>query len=626
MDDDAQPLGKAKTMLSNPPIRPNASEGEEPADDGPPDLRGYEIRKELGRGGMGVVYEALQTDLGRLVAIKMILNSSASTEEKSRFVKEGEAVARFHHPNIVQIFEIGEHAGRPYFSLEYVDGGNLEERLEEKPLPWREACQLLSTVSQAMQAAHARGIVHRDLKPANILLSKDGAPKIADFGIAKRLDAADQTQVGRILGTPNYMSPEQAKGRTDLVGPASDIYGLGAILYDCITGRPPFEADNTMTTLLQAIAKEPVEPILLQPHIPRDLNIIVLKCLEKAPDKRYSSARELAEDLDRLLAGEPILARPISAAERIKRWMKTHPAWATLIVVSSLAVVFLAITGAWFTRELQKELRATEAARKEAASAREEIRMTLVRSTADAINADLRQLAGLPRTLAAALETRSDWAEGQLDQWIRSAIRENPNVFGMAVAFEAGQITAETADFCLYGFRGEGGIETKQLLPPEYTPLYREWAWYTGVDEHGAWSEPYVDEGGGEVPMVTYSMPFHRAGKKAGVVTVDLSLSYFKALDETIRISDAGDAAFTFVVTDGGTVVSHPEAMERFPARASLGTFESDVNLWRWFKKEPHGRTVGTDPTSGQPAELLHARVNSANWTCVTIIPRTDEP
>ncbi len=230
----------------------------------PPLIPGYEIECEIGRGGMGVVYRAVHSSLGRRVAIKMILAGNSQGEERERFISEAEAVARLKHPNIVQIYEIGEVEGRPYFSLEYVEGGSVEDLFGGKPMAWRAAAKLVTELARAVQAAHEQGIVHRDLKPANVLLDSDGTPKITDFGIAKRLDAVRQTQTGKILGTPCYMSPEQALGRGDLVGPGADIYALGAILYDALTGRPPFEADNTLDTIMQAVLREPVSPRALQ--------------------------------------------------------------------------------------------------------------------------------------------------------------------------------------------------------------------------------------------------------------------------------------------------------------------------------------------------------------------------
>jgi tRNA A-37 threonylcarbamoyl transferase component Bud32 len=588
-----------------------------------PIVAGYEIERELGRGGMGVVYQALHTALKRRVALKMILAAQAQTEERARFMSEANAVAQLKHPNIVQIYEIGEAEGRPFFSLEFVDGGSLEDRFGGKPMAWREAAELISVLARAVHAAHQQGIVHRDLKPANILLQSDGTPKVTDFGIAKRLDSK-QTQAGKILGTPCYMSPEQALGKNESIGPATDIYALGALLYDALTGRPPFDADNTIDTILQAVKREPVPPRTLQPSVPRDLDVICLKCLEKKPERRYATALELAQDLQRLLRKEPISARPIGGLERAQRWAMRNPAWATLLVASILGVIGLFAIGAWFTRQLQRELRATEAARQDATTARNELRLGLVRSTALGIDSDLRQLAGVPKVLAEGLEQHTAWTEQQLDEWLRAQLTQQQHIFGMAIAFEPGQFRRDVQDFSLYVYRDARGIQSKQLLPPEYTPIYREWDWYKGAAKSGSWSEPYVDEGGGDIPMVTFSMPFERQGQRAGVVTVDLSLDYFKALQAAMQEVRVSAASYIAVVTSKGTMVSHPDPELRFPAPKSKTQLPGDTKqapLWGNILGGAQGSTRGIDPRSGKPAELLFAPVASARWSCVAIIP-----
>src|SRR4051812_34589221 len=244
-----------------------------------PAVPGYEIAAELGRGGMGVVYRARQTALDRTVALKMILaGAHAGTEARRRFQAEAGAAARLQHPNIVQVYEVGEASGLPYFSLEFCPGGNLADRLRGEPLPPEEAARLTETLARAVHAAHQRGIIHRDLKPANVLLAADGTPKIADFGLAKRLDAQPrQTASGALVGTPSYMSPEQAGGKGKEVGPATDTYALGAILYELLTARPPFKAPAEVDTILQVLSEEPVPPRALQPTVPRDLETICLK-------------------------------------------------------------------------------------------------------------------------------------------------------------------------------------------------------------------------------------------------------------------------------------------------------------------------------------------------------------
>ncbi len=286
----------------------------------PPVVPGYEILAELGRGGMGVVCKARHSS-GKLVALKLLRDGAlAGRQERERFRIEWESASRLCHPNIVQIFDVGEHDGRPYYAMELVEGGTLERRLHEVPLPMREAAELLRTLALAIQHAHERQIVHRDLKPANILLA-DGIPKIADFGLAKRLDAESTalTRTGAVLGTPAYMSPEQAAGKTNEIGPATDVYGLGAILYAVLTGRPPFQAETWAQIVEQVLHGEPELPTRLRPEVPRELEAICLKCLEKEPGRRYSSAQALADDLVRFIEGQPIAAEPVDPLARLKR-------------------------------------------------------------------------------------------------------------------------------------------------------------------------------------------------------------------------------------------------------------------------------------------------------------------
>lgn len=308
-----------------------------------PMVSGYEILGELGRGGMGVVYKARHQKLHRVVALKMVLSGShASQAQLDRFLVEAESVARLQHPNIVQIYEIGEHDNLPYFSLEYVDGGNLTQLINGKPLAVKKAAEMGELLAQAMASAHEHGIIHRDLKPANILLTKDGLPKITDFGLAKRLESdSSQTKSGTLMGTPSYMAPEQASGDTHEIGPLADVYALGVILYEMLVGRPPFVGTSIVDTLQQVQRLEPVSPRQLVPAIPIDLETICLKCLQKESTKRYPSARALADDLRRFLSGEPILARPVSQFERTYRWCRRNPGIATLAGAVALLLVVM---------------------------------------------------------------------------------------------------------------------------------------------------------------------------------------------------------------------------------------------------------------------------------------------
>jgi serine/threonine protein kinase len=291
-----------------------------------PVIEGYAIGELLGRGGMGVVYRARQNVLQRQVALKIVLGgASASAVERGRFRTEAEAVARLQHPNIVTIYEVGEQGGCPYLALEFVSGGSLAQQLDGTPMPPRRAAQLLLDLARAAQHAHEQGIVHRDLKPANILLTETGTVKVADFGLAKRLDAElGHTQTGAVLGSPSYMAPEQAAGRTAEVGPLTDVYALGAILYELLTGRPPFVSPSVLETLDQVREHEPVAPSSLQPRVSHDLEVICLKCLQKAPADRYSSAAALAADLQAFLEGEPIQARSFTGLEKIARAIRRN--------------------------------------------------------------------------------------------------------------------------------------------------------------------------------------------------------------------------------------------------------------------------------------------------------------
>jgi tetratricopeptide (TPR) repeat protein len=333
-----------------------------------PTLAGYEILDVLGRGGMGIVYKARQVSLNRLVALKMVLaGAHAGALQRARFATEAEAVARLQHPNIVQIYEVGEHDGLPYFSLEFVDGASLAQKIAGKPQPPREAAGLVELLAWAMAVAHGRGIIHRDLKPANVLLTETGTPKIADFGLAKRLeDDSAQTKSGTLLGTPSYMSPEQARGEIDAVGPLADLYSLGATLYELLTGRPPFAGPTILETLNQVRNEEPVPPMRLQPKCPRDLETIALKCLQKEPAKRYPDCEALADDLRRFLDGVPIKARPVSAAERTWRWCRRNPRVAALSGLAGLlllvAVASLAMTAVRLGRDRLAVARSREGA------------------------------------------------------------------------------------------------------------------------------------------------------------------------------------------------------------------------------------------------------------------------
>ncbi len=314
----------------------------------------YELLEELGRGGMGVVYKARQVSLNRVVALKMSLHREPVATGEKRFRAEAEVAARLDHPHIIPVYERGDWEGHPYFVMKYVEGETLARLVAKGPLPPRIAAEHMLHVAQAVHHAHQQGVLHRDLKPSNILIDHDGQPHVTDFGLAKRLEEGGSlTQSGDVLGTPSYMSPEQAGGKIHLLGPRSDVYSLGAILYHLLTGRPPFQAASLMDTLRLVLEQEPVPPRLLNPKVDRALAMICLKCLQKPPDLRYASAAQLADDLQAFLRGEPISAESWSLVHFVGRMLRpTHHAevlenWGLLWMWHSLKILLLCAVTQW---------------------------------------------------------------------------------------------------------------------------------------------------------------------------------------------------------------------------------------------------------------------------------------
>jgi serine/threonine-protein kinase len=330
-----------------------------------PRVPGYEVEALLGRGGMGIVYKARHLRLNRRVALKMLITGAyAGQQERARFQHEAEAVAGLHHAHIVQVYDVGEHQGWPYFTMELLEGGSLAQALAGTPQPAGRAAELLIALAEAMQVAHRGGIVHRDLKPANILLAAEGTPKVADFGLARHFDGEPtMTLSGTRIGTPSYMAPEQVTGKAGTIGPATDIYALGALLYEMLTGRPPFRGETAAETERQVINDEPVAPSRLNTKVPRDLETICLKCLAKEPQRRYAGAAALAEDLRRFEEGRPIQARPVGWGGRLWRWGRRKPTAAALLV-TALALAGLSVGGGFWLERQQAERRA-ETARRE---------------------------------------------------------------------------------------------------------------------------------------------------------------------------------------------------------------------------------------------------------------------
>jgi hypothetical protein len=375
---------------------------------GPPAVPGFEIEREIGRGGMGVVYLARQTGLNRPTALKMVLaGGHAGADERRRFLLEAEAVAAVRHPGVVQVYAVGTAGDQPYLALEFCPGGSLSGRLAGTPLPPRAAAELVERVARAVEAAHAAGVVHRDLKPDNVLFAADGTPKVTDFGLA-RVAAADSrlTATGAVMGTPSYMAPEQADGSKG-IGPAADVWALGAILYECRSGRPPFRAATVLDTLRQVATADPVPPRQLQPGLPRDLDTVCLKCLQKDPRRRYASAAALADDLARFLRGEPVTARPVSGVERTWKAVRRRPAAAAVALAGAVAAVAVVGVVVWSNgrlaterdaaraaeRDADEQRRAAEAEREAAAAARDRAERRLVVAL-DAVERMLVRTAG----------------------------------------------------------------------------------------------------------------------------------------------------------------------------------------------------------------------------------------
>jgi serine/threonine-protein kinase len=410
MDDNAgvnpTPDGVAQPVLA-PQDTTDASDGEgKPCHTGMA-IPGYEILGELGRGGMGVVYKARQVGLNRVVALKMILaGQHASFQEKASFLAEAEAAATVQHPGIVEVYELGTCEGLPYCALEYCLGGTLRERLKKSPLLPDETARLMEAVAWAMQAAHETGIVHRDLKPANILLDADGNPRVADFGLARRLGRESLTPTGAVMGTPEYMAPEQVQGKKQ-VGPAVDVWALGVILYELLTGRPPFHGPTILETFAQVCQEEPVAPRQIEPTIPRDLETVCLKCLRKEPGRRYQSARAVAEELSRWRRLEPIIERPVGVLEKVWMWARRNPVAAALLLYVGLLIAVLIPGSLWLAHDQGRRLEGEVCRSNRFAAAH----------VASTIERHLERIGEQARRLSADPELQALWHRGETAGW-----------------------------------------------------------------------------------------------------------------------------------------------------------------------------------------------------------------
>jgi WD40 repeat protein/tRNA A-37 threonylcarbamoyl transferase component Bud32 len=533
---------------------------------GTPAVPGYEILEVLGRGGMGVVYKARQVKANRLVALKMILaGGHADAGERDRFRREAQAIAHLQHPNIVQVYEVGEHGGVPYFSLEFCAGGTLDRKLGGTPLPPRQAAALVERLALAVQAAHQKGIVHRDLKPANVLLGEDGTARITDFGLAKKLDEDGQTQTGAILGTPSYMAPEQALGKTSEVGPPADIYALGAILYECLTGRPPFRGATPAETLRQVLEQEPVPPRRVNGTATRDLETICLKCLQKDPARRYPGTAELADDLRRFLEDRPIQARRTSGVEQAWRWCRRNPGWATMTVTIAVLLTVIAVGGVVMNFELRGALAQSESERAEAQKAERGRREQLL----EAVIAEAR---------AKRFSQRLGQRFGTLDA-VRKAVR-------LARELEKPPAT----------FDDLRNLAVAALALPDLRTAAKVWEGYP--------------EGSTDLAFDPVALRLYARGDSAGNVSV-------RRLDddeEEARLPGSGNPRQIIFGNDGRTLLLYDrktEALERWliggPAPVTIATVTRDVLAWQQSR-------------DGRRLLALHA-AREGNWGEVFDLP-----
>jgi serine/threonine protein kinase len=617
----------------------------------------YLLLHVLGEGGMGTVYVAEQEHpVRRRVAVKVIRPGMDSGQIVARFEAERQAQAMMDHANIAKVLDAGTtDSGLPYFVMELVTGVEITQYCVQNGLTLRQRVELFLPVCRAIQHAHQKGIIHRDIKPSNVLVTvSDGqpVPKVIDFGLVKTpgprlIEQSLMTEYGMVVGTLEYMSPEQAEIDAGGVDTRSDIFSLGVLLYTLITGTTPLGPKLRKASITEAIrvikedlpprpsarlsaaqvpgsagANQSIDKGRMTTRIVGDLDWIVMKCLEKDRTRRYDSAGGLARDLERFLADEPVEACPPSASYRMRRFTRKHRK--SLAVAAALLAVLVAgvVVSTW------QALRATRAEQR-AVEARDRTRLALTRQVAERLDGDLRRLETAGHVLAATVAQRTDWKEQDLERWTRAVLDEDEQIFGMAVAFEPRQPIGRN-DFSLYAFRGTGGIETKQLLPPSYVPIYREWDWYKKPlkEQRVVWSEPYVDVGGGNIPMVTVSTPIRRGSALVGVLTFDLSVKYFDVLRNWLKELQLGDNSYGFVLSQSSVFVSHPFPDYDFaraspgkpPARMTEVGDDSFKAIAKLIQQNRWGSGTAVDPMTGNRATFLFAPIPSAEWTFVAVV------
>lgn len=553
-------------------------------------LGNYELLEEIARGGMGVVYKARQKTLGRIVAVKMmIIGRLANEDDIKRFQTEAEAAAALQHPNIVPIHEVGQHEGLHYFSMDFVEGRSLSAILHENPLPARQAATYVRQMAEAIHFAHQKGTLHRDLKPSNILIDDRDQVHITDFGLATRVeDDSELTRTGQILGTPSYMPPEQAQGKRSLIGPGSDVYSLGAILYECLTGRAPFRADSVMKTIEQVIQVEAPSPRLMNPAISRDLETICLKCLEKEPHQRYGTAQLLADDLGRYVKDEPIVARPANRMVRLGRWCRRSPLVAALTIATVLLMV--TTTGVSVSAYLREaDLRqASDGLRERAEKGEREARKTAVKlekTVARLIQEQQERENGqtVIRELNRAITSLSE-KRAQLVESVQDGERElSENLIKLARSeWQAGDVVRadQNLEKCPERWRGTEWHRLKRLWLPDATKFEgrSRVAFSPSGDQLAIVRDNFtVELWDLESQTLVHTLAGHRDAVAAVAFSRDGKLLASGGLDRTVRIWSLSDGNVVKVL-EGHT---HPvtdvtfSADDRFLASAS---FESNRN------------------------------------------------
>jgi WD40 repeat protein/tRNA A-37 threonylcarbamoyl transferase component Bud32 len=537
----------------------------------------YDLLEEIGHGGMGVIYRARQKKLHRTVALKMIrAGALASVEEIQRFQAEAEAAAQLDHSGIVPIFEVGEDDGRHYFSMGLVEGGSLAERVKDRPLPPREAARLLEQVALAVEYAHGHGVIHRDLKPGNILLDPTGQPKVTDFGLCKRVHGDSHlTITGQVLGTPAYMAPEQAAGRLEAIGPAADIYGLGAVLYCLLTGRPPFQSAQVMDTLKQVMEQEPVPPRRLNAAVDRDLETICLKCLQKEPGKRYATAQALAEDLGRWQRREPIAARPVGSGERLWRWCRRNPVVAGLVTGVALSLLLGTIVAWYFALQARREAAIASANADRADQKTKE-------------EAEQRRFSDLRAYVAEMNLALQAWEKGRIDLARQRLDEQRPELRGFDWHYLDRLCQLE-----LCTWRGhEGPIRSVAFSPDG------RWLASGGDDK----AIRIWDMAAGQTARI-----LHGHTGQVGSLAFSANGRWLASAgeDKTIRVWDLGQGEATLILrpdTRVGGVAFSPDNRE-----LAAGLNDGTVRIW--------------DPITGAPCRVLRGHNKPAEAICVAYSP-----